>query len=90
MPETIRHIMQVCPITHGMRIHRHDAVVDYLCRAYRDNNIEFHKEFQFKVGVNIYRPDIISIRKNISGESALVVSDVAICDGVGGKVGQIQ
>ncbi|GBN16315.1 Retrovirus-related Pol polyprotein from type-2 retrotransposable element R2DM [Araneus ventricosus] len=58
--ETLNHISQACPRTHGKRIQRHDAVVSYIRRALENRGHEVISEPLYKTSIGNRKPDLLS------------------------------
>ncbi|CAF4103826.1 unnamed protein product [Rotaria magnacalcarata] len=70
--ETLIHILQTCPITQGMRCHRHNNVCRKVSEKLRVKGFQVFQEQGVPsphLQTNISRPDIIAIR----GDQALVL-----------------
>ncbi|GBN96150.1 Retrovirus-related Pol polyprotein from type-2 retrotransposable element R2DM [Araneus ventricosus] len=61
--ETLNHVSQACPRTHGKRIQRHEAVVNYLKRACQNWGFEVTTEPLYKTSAGNRKPDLLA-RKN--------------------------
>lgn len=48
-PETLNHVVQQCYSTHGMRIHRHDTLTNYLARSLVQKGFTVHREQLFQL-----------------------------------------
>ncbi|KAF7987940.1 hypothetical protein HCN44_004756 [Aphidius gifuensis] len=66
--ETLNHVVQQCHRTHGARILRHNAVVNYLARAL-NNKWTVFEEPNFRTSTGVLKPDLLAVQ----GESAIVV-----------------
>ncbi|GBN58383.1 Retrovirus-related Pol polyprotein from type-2 retrotransposable element R2DM [Araneus ventricosus] len=79
--ETLNHVSQACPRTHGKRIQRHEAVVNYLKRACENRGFEVTTEPLYKTSVGNRKPDLLA-RKNgkILVIDAQVVGDAVDLD----------
>lgn len=67
--ETLGHVLQQCERTHGARIKRHDGIVSYLCKKFREDKWTVEREPCIKTKEGNRFPDIV-IRK---GERTAIV-----------------
>lgn len=58
--ETSNHILQICHRTHGMRIKRHDAVVNYLKRNLIKQGYTVESEPHFNTSQGLRKPDLVA------------------------------
>lgn len=64
-PESIMHILQFCPSTHGMRCKRHDKVCARVASKLRERGFIVYEERRFPVPNHvILKPDLIAIKDN--------------------------
>lgn len=76
MTETAHHILQECATTHGMRIRRHDRVVDLICsKSPVKGNLTIIKEPHFESMDGTRKPDLVILAQN--GHAHVV--DVQVC-----------
>lgn len=74
--ETLGHILNVCPRTHGPRVYRHDRVLAELEKALIKLGFTTHLEHHFKVGAgSIRKPDLLAYGQ---GKPSIIL-DVCIC-----------
>lgn len=74
--ETAHHILQECATTHGMRVRRHDRVVDLICsRSPVKDNLTIIKEPQFETINGTRKPDLVILAQD--GHAHVV--DVQVC-----------
>ena len=62
--ETQHHILCACPKTHGLRIHRHEKVIDLLIKEAEENNFSTMKEPRFTTTLGLRKPDLIFFKDN--------------------------
>lgn len=74
--ETLAHILQVCPRTHGQRVKRHDAVVNYAVRGLEQRGFTVYKEPRFVTSGGLRKPDFIALR----GSTAHIVDAQIVSD----------
>ncbi|KRZ65617.1 Retrovirus-related Pol polyprotein from type-1 retrotransposable element [Trichinella papuae] len=72
--ETLAHICQKCPASHGMVIKRHNAIVDSLCDAASKQGFTVHKELKLPTPAGTLKSDIILVKSNKAS-----IIDVGIC-----------
>ena len=72
-PETLNHILQVCPSTHLSRIKRHDNVKNYLIRSLSQKGFSVHNEPKFNTSSGLLKPDIVAY-----SPSRVIVIDVQV------------
>lgn len=58
-PETVNHVLQQCPRTHGSRIWRHDAAVSYLARNMVSRKYEVYREPLIRTKNGNLKPDLV-------------------------------
>lgn len=76
MTETTHHILQECVTTHGMRVRRHDRVVDLVCSELPSKrDLRIVKEPLFETMSGTRKPDLVILAQ---GGHAHVV-DVQVC-----------
>ena len=73
-PESLYHISQRCPRTHGSRVSRHDKIVRYLFKLKRKREMACLREPQIPTDNSYIKPDLIFID---SGTAYVV--DVQVC-----------
>lgn len=71
------HILQNCPRTHGPRVKRHDALVNYAVRGLEQKGYVVTREPHFKTAQGLRKPDIVAIR----GGTAHVIDAQVVTDG---------
>ena len=81
---SLGHIVQNCPITHGLRVHRHDDVTKYLFHCWRKRNkyIDVVREPRLETSVGLQKPDLLVVDK----ESVYVVDVQIRADSKGGNL----
>jgi len=57
--ETLYHIVQMCPVSHGGRVLRHDSLVRFLAESFRRRHGRVLVEQAFAVGFRQLRPDLV-------------------------------
>lgn len=63
--ETTHHVLQECITTHGMRVRRHDRVVDLICSELPVNNdLTIVKEPQFDTIDGTRKPDLVILARD--------------------------
>ena len=80
---SLGHIIQNCPITHGLRVHRHDEVTKYLfhCWRKRSKYVDVVREPRLETSAGLQKPDLLVVEK----ESVYVVDVQIRADSKGGK-----
>lgn len=75
--ETLNHVLQNCPRTHGARIKRHDALVNYIDRsaAQRGFVVLKEKKIRLPTGINL-KPDLIAL----NDQDAIIVDAQVVSD----------
>ncbi|GBN58378.1 Retrovirus-related Pol polyprotein from type-2 retrotransposable element R2DM [Araneus ventricosus] len=68
--ETLNHISQACPRTHGKRIDRHNAVANYIKRALENRGYEVYSEPCYPTSMGKRTSDLIAKK-----ESRILVID---------------
>ncbi|GBN95220.1 Retrovirus-related Pol polyprotein from type-2 retrotransposable element R2DM [Araneus ventricosus] len=58
--ETLNHVSQACPRTHGKRIQRHDAVVNYIRRALENRRHEVISVPLYKTSMGNRKPNLLA------------------------------
>ncbi|GBN87462.1 Retrovirus-related Pol polyprotein from type-2 retrotransposable element R2DM [Araneus ventricosus] len=58
--ETLNHVSQACPRTHGKRIQRHEAVINHIKRACENRGFEVTAEPLYKTQVGNRKPDLLA------------------------------
>ncbi|KAG8173760.1 hypothetical protein JTE90_013154 [Oedothorax gibbosus] len=76
--ETLNHVLQNCPRTHGKRIARHDHIVNNIKAHLEQKGCQVFNEPIFDTPVGKRKPDIIAIRQG----SALVIDAQIVGDSV--------
>lgn len=72
-PESLNHVLQQCPRTHGARIARHDAVVKYMAQRMQG---QVDREVIFRVGDVTLKPDIVQkVEGKVQILDAQVITD---------------
>ncbi|GBM36535.1 Retrovirus-related Pol polyprotein from type-2 retrotransposable element R2DM [Araneus ventricosus] len=71
--ETLNHVSQACPRTHGKRIQRHDAVINYIKRACENSGYEVISEPLCKTSMGKRKPDLLAKK-----DGKIVVIDAQI------------
>ncbi|GBN73446.1 Retrovirus-related Pol polyprotein from type-2 retrotransposable element R2DM, partial [Araneus ventricosus] len=71
--ETLNHISQACPRTHGKRISRHNAVANYIKRALENRGHEVYLVPLYNTSLGYRKPDLVA-KKN----SKILVIDTQI------------
>jgi len=74
--ETLYHIVQVCSVSHGGRVLRHDSLVGFLAKTFRIYGFNVLAEQNLNVGTRVYRPDLI-----VFSRRHLIILDVQIVRG---------
>ena len=72
-PESLGHILQVCPRTHASRIARHDKIVDLVEKALTQKGYSICRKPAIPTPAGIRRPDLV-----VERDSAVTVLDVTI------------
>ena len=75
-PESLGHIVQQCPRTHGQRVKRHDNIVDFIIKKVSTNNKDILKEPPIPTSAGVRKPDIIIINRE---NNTSIVLDITIC-----------
>ena len=57
--ESLAHILQVCPRTHGSRVERHDSMLDCIERSLKDRDACVERETRIPTQEGIRKPDLI-------------------------------
>ncbi|KAG8177084.1 hypothetical protein JTE90_015736 [Oedothorax gibbosus] len=74
--ESLAHILQGFPRTHGHRINCHNAIASYLCRGLELRNFTVHQEPRFSSSIGTLKPDLVALKNNTAYIiDAQVVSD---------------
>ncbi|GBN75980.1 Retrovirus-related Pol polyprotein from type-2 retrotransposable element R2DM [Araneus ventricosus] len=76
--ETLNHIPQTCPRTHGKRIMRHEAVANYVKRACENRGYEVVTEPLYRTTIGNRKPDILAKK----GDKVLVIDAQVVGDSV--------
>lgn len=63
--ETLYHMLQACPKTHGLRIKRHNNIVNFLANTNRGRGKEVHLEPRVHTSTGLRKPDLLIIDENI-------------------------
>lgn len=63
--ETLDHILQKCFATHGLRIRRHDSIVNYLQRSMLQRGVTTHKEPEFRTTSGKRKPDVVGYTSQV-------------------------
>ncbi|KAG8170643.1 hypothetical protein JTE90_011561 [Oedothorax gibbosus] len=74
--ETTGHILQACPRTHGMRVRRHDAIVNYAIRGLEQRGFVVAKEPMFNTAEGRKKPDLVATR----GDEAFIIDAQVVSD----------
>ncbi|KAG8171541.1 hypothetical protein JTE90_020751 [Oedothorax gibbosus] len=74
--ETTGHILQVCPRTHGMRVRRHDAIVNYAIRGLEQRGFVVAKEPIFNTAEGRKKPDLVATK----GDEAFIIDAQIVSD----------
>ncbi|KAK4287463.1 hypothetical protein Pmani_039466 [Petrolisthes manimaculis] len=77
-PETLGHIQQSCPVTHGWRVQRHDKIVTAICKHLGDRGWEVLREPNIPTPNGLRKPDLVFWN---SVQSFVV--DVQVCADMG-------
>ncbi|KAK4316163.1 hypothetical protein Pmani_012672 [Petrolisthes manimaculis] len=77
-PETLGHIQQSCPVTHGWRVQRHDKIVTAICKHLEDRGWEVLQEPNIPTPNGLRKPDLVFWN---SVQSFVV--DVQVCADMG-------
>ncbi|KAK4322433.1 hypothetical protein Pmani_006773 [Petrolisthes manimaculis] len=77
-PETLGHIQQSCPVTHGWRVQRHDKIVTAICKHLGDRGWEVLREPNIPTPNGLRKPDLVFWN---SVQSFVV--DVQVCTDMG-------
>jgi hypothetical protein len=72
--ETGNHVMQLCFRTHAVRVKRHDAVVNFLARTFRNKGYVVLIEPKYRTPSGLKKPDLVVTR-----DDATQVIDVGVC-----------
>ena len=72
------HISQICQATHGLRVKRHDQVVDMLSGSLRRAGYVVQVEPRIASGNSFVKPDIVCYRK----QSAFVIDPIICGDNI--------
>jgi len=72
-PESLGHILQVCPRTHALRIARHDKIVDLVMSGAEKIGYSISREPAIQTPAGIQKPDLVLVRN-----SDLTILDVTI------------
>lgn len=76
--ETLAHIVQTCPRTHGGRIYRHDCIVKRLKGALTDKGNKVESEFLYKLNNGNLKPDLVATWNDGARGKRSVVIDVQV------------
>ncbi|KAG8179198.1 hypothetical protein JTE90_004026 [Oedothorax gibbosus] len=74
--ETTGHILQVCPRTHGMRVRRHDAIINYAIRGLEQRGFVVAREPLFSTAEGRKKPDLVATK----GSSAFIIDAQVVSD----------
>lgn len=74
--ENLAHILQVCPRTHGKRIRRHDALINYAVRGLEQRGFVVSKEPRFHTSQGLLKPDLLATR----GRTAYIIDAQVVSD----------
>lgn len=75
--ETAHHILQECTLTHGMRVKRHDRLVELIYEGLINkwvDSVEIEKEPHFNTSVGMRKPDLVIYGQ----ESSALVIDIHV------------
>ncbi|KAG8184458.1 hypothetical protein JTE90_002305 [Oedothorax gibbosus] len=76
--ESLSHILQVCPRTHGHRIKRHNAVASYVARGLEDRRFTVYQEPRFSSSSQgLLKPDLLAVNDG----KAYILDAQVISDG---------
>lgn len=82
--ESLAHITQHCPRTHGERVKRHNVVLDFACKQFSRHGWEVEREPRIQTSLGVRIPDIILkstdrtavVDVQVSGPGSLEVAHV--------------
>lgn len=77
-PETLNHVLQRCPRTHGLRIRRHDAVSAYIRRGLENKGFDVHSEPKVRCEGSVLKPDLVAIKDG----HTFVLDTQVVTDGI--------
>eukprot|EP00794_Sanderia_malayensis_P004463 gene4463-5056_t len=75
-PESLGHVVQQCPRTHGQRVKRHNKIVDYIITSIRPDRFKVLKVPSIPTEIGIRKPDLVIRSKD---ENTSYIIDVSIC-----------
>ena len=76
-----QHIIQGCPLTHGVRVKRHDNIVGFLASTLKGEGVKVHKELRLHTEDGLRKPDIVVVSAGgIKVIDVQVVADAAVAD----------
>lgn len=58
-PHTLSHILQTCPRSHGPRVHRHNSIVEYICKRLEKQGYGVLSEPHIRDASGLLKPDIV-------------------------------
>jgi len=77
VPAALGHISQTCPLTHGVRVKRHDDVVRFLAGRLRQRGHRVVVEPHLAYGTTFRKPDLLVVHGNSNRASLLDVKVAA-------------
>ncbi|GBN57612.1 Retrovirus-related Pol polyprotein from type-2 retrotransposable element R2DM, partial [Araneus ventricosus] len=76
--ETPNHVVQQCFRSHGLRIKRHNAIANYICRSLQQKGFQVTEEPVYPLTAGTLKPDLVAFKSN----SALVLDVQVVGDSV--------
>ena len=77
MPNSLGHMLQVCPVNHGLRIERHENIVQSLRRTFLRKGKRVEVEPRVPSGRSFLKPDLVVFDQ----KSAYVLDPSIVADG---------
>lgn len=62
--ETMGHVLQVCPRTHGSRVKRHDKILNKLKGLLEGKGFKVKKEPVIQTSLGLRKPDMVILKDN--------------------------
>ena len=78
--DTLSHQLQVCGRTHGMRIRRHQVIVDAIAQQARKQGFDVAEEPRITVGRTFVKPDLVLTRVTNGKPEVLVLDPTIVAD----------
>lgn len=89
-PGTLGHISQSCPRSHGLRVKRHDNLVDFFSGRLRQLGFSVLQEPRIGVGNSFLKPDLVAIKDGTAHvlDAQVVADQVSMGHAHNRKVGK--